>query len=223
MSGWDELYREDLWRKWADRPPLSVTMDWMGNLRRQNTQRVLDMGCGFGRHTVVLAELGFDVVASDISPRALLATRNKLAALGLTAAVIESDMREIPHPSGYFDAVLSLEVLEHGTRADIEMALSEVHRALQPGGQLLASFLPRTRWIPKNDPSYDMVEDNTLRSYGPEQSVHHMVDDQELAELFASFDILSTELQAERVGSITSQEWFVMAKKKRLHASSNAA
>jgi len=213
MTGWDDLYADASWRKWAERPLLPITEHWISGLRERGARRVFDMGCGLGRHTVALAKMGFEVVASDISLRALRTTRDKLAASGLIAEVIESDMTEIPYPDAYFDAVLSLGVLEHGARARIEEALSEVHRTLRPRGQALASFLPRTRWIPKEDPTYDMVEDNTLRSYGPERSIHHMVDDKELAELFAAFTILSMELRSERFDSIDSQEWFVAVEK----------
>jgi len=206
MSGWDGLYADTSWREWAERPPLSVTANWIANLFQQGARRVFDMGCGLGRHAVILGRMGFSVVASDISPRALKTTRSKLAASGLTAEVIECRMTEIPYANAHFDAVLSLGVLEHGTRAEIEAALSEVHRVLRPGGQVLASFLPRTRWIPMDDPGHDMVEDNTLRSYGPEQLVHHMVDDAELADLFAAFSIISMEPHSERFGPIGTKE-----------------
>ena len=63
----------------------------------------------------MLAELGFEVVASDISPRARQATRDKLAASGLLAEVIDSDMTTIPYPNAHFDAVLSIGVAEKMT------------------------------------------------------------------------------------------------------------
>lgn len=213
MPGWDDLYADDLWRRWAERPPLPITLNWIANLRQRGARRVFDMGCGLGRHTVILARSGFEVVAADTSPHALESTREKLGAEGLAAEVIDCDMTGIPYPDAHFDAVLSLGVLEHGRRAEIEEALSEVHRTLEPGGQVLASFLPRTRWIPKDDADDEMAEDNTVLWYGPERSIHHTVDDQELAELFATFSVHSMELQSERFDSIASQEWFVVAEK----------
>ncbi|MBN1867964.1 hypothetical protein JW916_11805 [Candidatus Sumerlaeota bacterium] len=78
-------------------------------------------------------------------------------------------------------------------------------------GEVLASFVPRTRWIPKDDPDRDMIEDNTFRSYGPEESVHHMVDEEELRDLFAAFAVRSIALEEERFEICNSLEFFLRA------------
>ena len=100
MAQWDDLYADDLWRRWAERPPLPITVDWLSALRKRGAKCVYDMGCGLGRHTVALARLGFNVVASDISPRARQVTCERLATAGLRAEVIEADMTGIPYPEG---------------------------------------------------------------------------------------------------------------------------
>jgi len=168
------------------------------------------MGCGLGRHTVLLADLGFEVIASDPSPRAREATREKLAHQGLKATVIDADMTSIPYPHEHFMGVLSIGVLEHNTKAGIEKALAEVHRVLAPGGRVLASFTPRARWLHKDDPKYDMIEDNTIRRWGPEQVLHHLVDERELGELFGAFAMKwmqpQTEIFTSHVVSLSSTE-----------------
>ena len=80
---------------------------------------------------------------------------------------------------------------------------------------MLASFLPRTRWISKDGSSHDMVEDNTLRSYGPEQAIHHMVDEAELKELFRAFTVLSIGLETDEFEGVRSQEFFIRAARGR--------
>ena len=173
--------------------------------------RMYDMGCGLGRHTVLMAKQGFSVVASDISSRARGATRQKLHRANLQAEVIDADMTRIPYPDDHFDGVLSIGVMEHNTKVNIEKAVSEIQRTLSPGGQILASFLPRTRHIPADDRKHDMVEDNTLRSYGPEQTIHHMVDEDELRELFCSLDVHSIEKVTEVFDGGSSTEFYIIA------------
>ena len=208
---WDVLYSNEFWVKWSERPPLQITLDWISGIEKAGAKRVYDLGCGLGRHTAILAKKGFDVTASDISPRARAATEKKLEKAGLAATVIDADMMTIPSPDRHFDAVLAIGVLEHNTRAGIEKAIREIRRALSPDGRILATFCPRNRWIPKDDPGHEMVEDNALQSYRPEEAIHHLVDEEELRELFADFEIHSIDLRKEELESCSSAELFISA------------
>jgi len=212
---WDDLYTDEVWRAWSERPPLPLTLDWIAGLRKKGAKRVYDMGCGLGRHTVLLAREGFEAVASDISPRAREETRRKLEETGLEADVIDADMTSIPFPDEHFDAVLSIGVMEHNTLAGIEKTVAEIRRVLGPGGEILASFVPRHGWISHDDPKTDTVEDNTLRSFGPEEETHHFVNEAELRELFGDFEILSIEPQREQGMNIVSVELYVQVRKDR--------
>ena len=213
MSGWDNLYKDDFWIEWSNRPPLQITLNWISALRERRARRIYDMGCGLGRHTILLAKQGFSVVASETSPLARTSTKQKLKAARLRAKVISADMTSIPFPDEYFDGILSIGVMEHNTKAGIEKAISEIFRTLRPGGVILASFLPRGRWVPRDDPELDMVEDNTLRSYGPEATIHHMVDEAELRELFDSFIIQSIDKQIDEFEGVKGTELFISAQK----------
>jgi len=210
---WDELLADGFWWVWADRPPLQITLDWIESLVESGCTRAYDMGCGVGRHTLLLAQRGLEVVASDTSARALIATEQKLRRAALCAQVLEADMTLIPFPDEHFDAVLAVSVLEHNVREGVEKAIAEIFRALRPGGRALAAFCPRNRWIPKDDPQLEMIEDNTLRSYGPEEMLHHLVDEEELRELFDQFKILSLDLQKEEWVGGSSAELFISAQK----------
>ena len=213
MAKWNELYDDDFWVSWAHRPPLKITLDWIAALRKSGAARIYDMGCGLGRHAVILAKQGFTVVASDTSPRALEATGKALEDNHLKADIICAKMTSIPFPDAYFHAVLSIAVMEHNTKAGMQKAISEIHRVLCGGGKVLASFAPRSRSIPRDEPAVVMLEDNTLRSYGPEESVHHLVDETELRELFAGFVIHSITKETDDFDDISAAELFISAEK----------
>jgi SAM-dependent methyltransferase len=213
MSGWDHLYSDRFWSEWAQRSVLEVTLGWIRALRRGGAVRVYDMGCGLGRHAVCLAAEGFSVVASDVSRRALEATRRACTSRGLRAHVLQADMTAVPCADECFDGVLSIGVLEHSTRRGMEQAISEILRVLRPGGRLLASFAARTRWLPRDEPGMDMLEDNTLRCYGPEQSLHHLVDEGEVRELLDDFAIRSIDAQTEEYRGVSGLELFASAEK----------
>lgn len=98
--------------------------------------RVLDVGCGYGRIAIPLAELGYEVTGLDISSNLLRAARREGSRRHLRIRFDAGSMTELPYPSGTFDAVISLwtafyELLEHSEQV---AALREMHRVLTPDG-----------------------------------------------------------------------------------------
>lgn len=110
--------------------------------------RVLDIGCGSGRHTAAAYELkGGRAVGVDINTADLEAARGRLrfhdsvgAHGGGAWALAAADSLALPFPDGAFDLVICSEVLEH--IVDHRQALAEAVRVLTPGG-LLAVSVPR--------------------------------------------------------------------------------
>ncbi len=110
--------------------------------------RVLDVGCGSGRHAAAAYRLpgarvvGVDVACPDLSAaRERLQLHDRLGAHGggrwdLCAA----DGLRLPFAEDRFDLVVCAEVLEH-VRAD-DRVLAEIARVLRPGGDLAVS-VPR--------------------------------------------------------------------------------
>jgi len=68
---------------------------------------VLDLPCGWGRHSIELARAGFRVTGMDLSETLLARARKRAAAAGVQADFVRGDMREVPW-TNRFDAVLSL-------------------------------------------------------------------------------------------------------------------
>jgi SAM-dependent methyltransferase len=86
--------------------------------------RVLDLGCGVGHSFHLLAPR--ETVGVDLDAGALA---------GQERQTIVADMRELPLPSASFDAVLSVQSLEHVP--DPERVVAEARRVLVPGGMAL--------------------------------------------------------------------------------------
>lgn len=98
--------------------------------------RVLDAGCGPGRHALELAARGFDVVGVDLSERFIAIAEQQRQSRGLTSAAFQvADVRSLPF-AAEFDAVISLCQGGFGLLGgvDEEGVLSEFARVLRPGG-----------------------------------------------------------------------------------------
>jgi SAM-dependent methyltransferase len=70
-------------------------------------RRVLDVGCGPGRHAVALAEAGLEVTGVDVSRRFLDIAAERARTAGVAAAFFEVDARQMPFDDE-FDAVISI-------------------------------------------------------------------------------------------------------------------
>ena len=128
---------------------LTVDFDRLG-LRPGD--RVLDMGCGAGRHAFEMYRRGGDVIAFDQDADELSGVRELFVAMkeagevpeGAEADVKEGDALSLPFADGEFDRVVAAEVLEH-IPADIQ-AIDELVRVLRPGGTIAVSV---PRWFPE--------------------------------------------------------------------------
>jgi len=128
-----------------------LTVDF-ARLPIQPGTRLLDLGCGAGRHAFEAARRGADVVALD-TDCGELAQVSAIAAAMAEAGEIQApasimtaaaDATAMPFPDDSFHVVIAAEVLEH-IPAD-QRALSEIARVLRPGG-ILAVTVPA--WLPE--------------------------------------------------------------------------
>ena len=108
---------------------------------------VLDVGCGNGMHSLKAARRCRHVVGVDASLYSLgVALRSSRSLPSPNAAFFAADLeRGLPVQGGRFDTVICLDLLEHVHRRDL--LLTEIRRALKPGGTMLLSVPNRgTSW-----------------------------------------------------------------------------
>ena len=112
------------------------------HLALERGNRVLDLGCGEGRHVHGLHMIGgLDVVGVDMDDAALDKAREGLSTLPprkdddpFTTRFLAGDATALDFPDDAFDAVICSEVLEH--LPDYNAALAEIRRVLKPEGRL---------------------------------------------------------------------------------------
>jgi 2-polyprenyl-3-methyl-5-hydroxy-6-metoxy-1,4-benzoquinol methylase len=115
-------------------------------LEPQPGEEVLDVGCGSGVYTRVLAERGVRVTATEFAPTPLALAKRNIGALARQVEFRVEDAQALSLPEERFDRVLLTEVIEHVP--DPDRAVAEAARVLRPGG-ILAISTP-SRFSPLN-------------------------------------------------------------------------
>jgi ubiquinone/menaquinone biosynthesis C-methylase UbiE len=121
----------------------ATDMDWTGAIQRWGRisvgARVLDIGCGTGRHSLGLAMgCGAEICGMDLSAGMLSKANSKSRGCWLRA-----DATHLPITGGGFDATMMILVLQHVD--DEPLAISEAFRVLRPGGRLLVATISHAR------------------------------------------------------------------------------
>lgn len=99
-------------------------------------ERILDVGCGPGRHSVAFARAGLAVTGVDVSPRFLEIAAANARAAGVAASFFEVDARRMPFDDE-FDNVVSICQGGFGLMGgDDSLVLRRMAEALKPGGRL---------------------------------------------------------------------------------------
>ena len=139
--------------------------------------RVIDVGCGAGRHAFEVYRRGADVVAFDQHADDVDEVATMFEAMAAEGQVPDSaraeavcgDALALPYADNEFDCVIASEILEHVPRDDA--AIAELVRVLAPGGQLIVTV---PRWLPERvcwalSTEYHSNEGGHVRIYKADQ------------------------------------------------------
>lgn len=120
-------------------------------LRLPLGSEVLDLCCGHGRHSVLLAKSGLNMTGLDLSEQYLKEAASYATSMGVELQLVHSDMRHIPFESR-FDAVINLFTSFGYLSSDDEdvQVLKQVSKALKPGGRFLIDLINRD-WVFSNN------------------------------------------------------------------------
>jgi len=209
-SAWDTEYLsnemgpiyEPLWRNVSDRL-LSVS-----------TGKIIDFGCGDGKYSFLLNDMGFDISGIDLSSKAIKLAKkiqNERGIEGIEFAVHDSIPNQIPDNS--INAVVMLNTYHCLASSLRKIVINSVARVLAQQGLLILSALsledesyPRNKWIE--------IASNTYND-GAGKLFHFFSKDELVAELY-SFEITSIEKLENIVPSVgkKSSLYVVFAGKK---------
>jgi tellurite methyltransferase len=186
---WETYWsNQDNWDRW--KKPAPEVLDFIRSLSPVGRPKVLDLGCGLGRHAIAFALAQFSVTATDSSSTAIRHLNEWADSLHLS---IETQVCEVlveTLPSETFDVVLSYNVIYHGLREQFAQAIQQVGRLLKWKGIFFFTCPSR------QDGKYGFGERVAPHTYRCTKSVtpgdvHYFADEEDLTELLVGFRTLA--------------------------------
>jgi len=209
MTKWNRIL---LRKEYAKEEPAEIVVDFASILKKVGARRILDVGCGAGRHLVYLARRGFEPYGVDIALTGLRMAKGRLKKHGLMAEMVKADMKAMPYADGCFDAALSIATVYHQRKAQIQETISEIYRVLKRGGLFLADF--HSKRSGRYGKGIKVEEDTFMDVDGPEKGVlHHFLDEQGLLRMLKNFEIISLKTDEKLTNNYLRSRIYVIAKK----------
>jgi len=184
----------------------------------KNTRRIriLDIGCGRGRHSIYLAKQpGFEVFALDSASVALEITKEEARKNEVDIKIFKANATFLPFQDCFFDAVIAINVINHGTIDDVTESLAEMNRVLKNEGAFLSTLLSvkdfrfglgekinRYTFILRND-----LEDGVVHTFFNEKMIKLCYNTFTIREIFEEKNVI-------RDGK-TSYRWIINSVKHK--------
>lgn len=155
--------------------------------------RVLDLGCGAGRHVKFLAENGFEAYGADYSQNGIECSKDLLQRYDLKADLRVSSVDDLDFEDEFFDGVICFGVLYYNDIKTIEKASLEIYRVLKKQGKafvVLRSLDDYRYKLSSKKNKYEALieEKNPKRSAFSEDGMkNYFVDEKEIKRIFEPF------------------------------------
>ena len=198
--------KQDAWQYWYPRKEGTVEPEipeLAELLTRNHASKLLDFGCGAGRHSIYFAQRGFQVYGFDKSAAAVERAMQALERENLNADLKAWDMtRPLPYEDSFFDAVIATRVIHHTFTKNIEKSAREIDRVLRTGSYLflqVPAYMRQDRRGKREDRTFTEVELRTyVASEGEEKGIpHHDFTRRELKQLFSNYTTLKIHRRTE--------------------------
>jgi 2-polyprenyl-3-methyl-5-hydroxy-6-metoxy-1,4-benzoquinol methylase len=190
---------QEFWEKCFDKSDCDyqrlAEKDWkplIQWLHENDVRNILDLGCGYGHWSIVLARAGFSVKAVDYARSAIGILKKWSTEESLVIDCEINTVQDIISESE-FDAVICNSVLDHMMREDAQVAMSNIGRVLKRGGIAYVSF----DGPEKDSDTYTILDDGTRHYIAGEfkNMLWRFYTDEEIRGLCGNFRVMRFNTQ----------------------------
>ena len=156
-------------------------------LNERKNIKIIDIGCGAGRHTRLCSEQGFNTYAVDFSKKGVVESEKLLADSNLKAQFSVADMGDLPFETETFDGAISFGVFYYTDSTGMKRAISEMYRVLKQGAKAIV--------VSRTDEDFrfnkgDKLEDSTFllnNETNENNVVMHFINEKKIVDYYSEF------------------------------------
>jgi ubiquinone/menaquinone biosynthesis C-methylase UbiE len=209
MRDWDAIFRK---AGAIHRLPENELVELIPFFKKHQVRKILDVGCGMGRHLLLLKNSGFDVYGCDISEKAIISCTKIIG----KRKVKKCDMSKLGFEDKTFDLVISTSVIQHAIMSKVKKTIKEFLRVLKDKGLIFIITLSTEDFSYKTGKEiapYTKINTNQLDGKVP----HYYFTKQKLLDVFSDFEIIMAK-PTERESCLSPGKkrgaWVMLARKK---------
>jgi len=194
-SDWNRIYQKpSQYRYYNLFKPHPDLKRVIGHFKKRNVIKVLDLGCGLGRNFIPLARFGFNVTGIDQAPNAIKKLKTVMSKENINGEALIGNFQNLLFADESFDAVISIQTINHGYQDGVEKGIAEIERVLCSGGSIFVTVPGR---IAKGEIRYSLVKTAQkvsdrvyIPTVGKEKGIPHFIFNKELIKkMFSGFNI----------------------------------
>jgi len=204
-----KLAKEEYWRKPADEI-YPVAFRW----KDKGYKKVLDLGCGVGRNSIFLSQMGFEIDAFDLSPTAIEELTYKIKNLKLNIRTKIGDMLQLPYPNEHFDSILAIHSIYHTDMEGLKTVIGEMKRVLGDNGEIF--FTLNSKMSPSfKTPTNKIVDEHTIiKTEGLEKGIPHtFVDYEDIKTLLEDLQIIKIQQIEDIYEDMSGWHYFISVRR----------
>jgi len=164
MEWWEELYDDIRMREMFEKIPKGRTEAQVNFVEKvcslKKRAKILDLGCGWGRHSIELAKRGYKVTGLEINPSYIKEAKKRASSAEVAIDFVEKDMRKISFKEEFDAIVLLWNSFGYFSDEENENLIKNIYKALKRGGCFLLEIINRD-WIVRHFTSknWQMLDD----------------------------------------------------------------
>lgn len=198
LKGWDRIYLSPEDYQYYDLfKPHESMAKVAAYFYNQGVVNVLDIGCGTGSNLFSLLNEGFNLTGVDQSPQSIAIVKKISEQAKKEVVVLQAKFQNLPFPDSSFDALISVQTLNHGYEDDVKRGISEIERVLKPQGLIFITVPGR---IANRETRYCLVktarkvdERVYLPEKGEEAGIPHFIYNMDILRMhYQNFKLIET-------------------------------
>lgn len=185
-KAWD--WNEEKYQIWLE--PSEESYFISARWKKRGYKKLIDFGCGLGRHSIFFSQQGFNVSAFDLSTDGVEHLRDWAKKESQEIDIQVADMLSLPYADESFDCLFAYHVIYHTDTISMKKIMEEIKRLIKPQGEIYITLCSKESWS-FIGAGYPMIDENTIiKTEPPEKDVpHYYTNLDDIVKLFDELDL----------------------------------